>query len=122
MCVPYKIAQVCVPISGLRARVSTGKVAATAPLTYSNPMKLPDLSDLAVADTLLQLRVTPKAARNSVTRDGAQLRAYVTAVPENGKANAAVIKLLSKALGIPKSRLQLVRGDTSRDKQFRILP
>ena len=85
-------------------------------------MKLPDFSDLAVADALLQVRVTPKAARNILSREGAQLRVHVTAVPENGKANAAVIKLLAKALGIPKSRLQLMRSDTSRDKQFRILP
>ena len=41
-------------------------------------------------------------------------------VPEDGKANAAVIKLLAKALGVAKSRLVLVRGATSRDKLFRI--
>ena len=54
-----------------------------------------------------------------VAEDGS-LRAYVTTVPENGKANAAVLKLLSKALGVPKSRLELVRGATARDKLFRV--
>ena len=41
-------------------------------------------------------------------------------VPEGGKANAAVQKLLAKALGIAKSRLVLVRGATARDKVFRV--
>ncbi|MBY6159768.1 DUF167 domain-containing protein [Mameliella alba] len=84
-------------------------------------MKQPDLSDLATPGTMLAVRVTPKASRNAVLRDGDDLRVTVTTVPEGGKANAAVIKLLAKALGIPKSRLELVRGETSRDKQFRII-
>ncbi|MBY6113739.1 DUF167 domain-containing protein [Mameliella alba] len=84
-------------------------------------MKQPDLSDLAMPGTMLAVRVTPKASRNAVLRDGDDLRVTVTTVPEGGKANAAVIKLLAKALGIPKSRLELVRGETSRDKQFRII-
>lgn len=48
-------------------------------------------------------------------------RVYVTAVPEDGKATKAVIALLAKHLGIAKSRLELVRGETARDKVFRIL-
>ena len=83
-------------------------------------MKQPDLSDLAVPGATLAVRVTPRAARNAVIRDGDSLRVTVTTVPEGGKANAAVIKLLAKALGLPKSRLELVRGETARDKLFRI--
>lgn len=83
-------------------------------------MRLPDLSTLATPNTVIQVRVTPKASRNTIERNGDTLRIYVTTVPEDGKANAAVIKLLSKALGVPKSRLSLVRGQTSRDKSFLI--
>jgi uncharacterized protein YggU (UPF0235/DUF167 family) len=83
-------------------------------------MRLIDLSDLAQPGRTLTLRVTPKASRNAIERDGDVLRVYVTTVPENGKANAAVHKLLAKALGVPKSRLTLTRGDTARDKQFRL--
>ncbi|MCT4608368.1 MAG: DUF167 domain-containing protein [Pelagimonas sp.] len=83
-------------------------------------MSLPDLSDLATPGTTIALRVTPKASRNAITRDGDDLRIYVTTVPENGKANTAVTKLLAKALCIPKSSLTLIRGETSRDKVFRI--
>lgn len=83
-------------------------------------MKLPDLSDLAAPGTRIAVRVTPRAARNAVLRDGDALRVTVTTVPEGGKANASVIKLLSKALGVPKSKIELIRGETSRDKTFRI--
>ncbi|TKW60532.1 MAG: DUF167 domain-containing protein [Blastochloris viridis] len=52
---------------------------------------------------------------------GGGYRVYVTAVPEDGKATKAVVALLAKHLGIAKSRLELVRGETARDKVFRIL-
>lgn len=71
-------------------------------------------------DGTLAVRVTPRAARNRLLVEGGVVRAYVTSVPEDGKANAAVVKLLAKALGLPKSAVALVRGHTSRDKVFRI--
>lgn len=79
-----------------------------------------DLSDLALSGASITVRVTPKASRNRVLREGDVVRVYVTTVPEGGKANAAVQKLLAKALGMAKSRLTLIRGHTSRDKVFRV--
>ena len=79
-----------------------------------------DLTHLAVSGTEFTLRVTPKARRNEVTVEDDMIRARVTAAPENGKANEAVVKLLAKSLGVAKSRLVLVRGATSRDKLFRL--
>ncbi|MBR9650997.1 DUF167 domain-containing protein [Thalassovita aquimarina] len=79
-----------------------------------------DLSHLAVEGREIAVRVTPKASRNKITVEEDQLRVYVTTVPEDGKANAAVQKLLAKAMGIAKSRLVLVRGQTARDKVFRV--
>lgn len=79
-----------------------------------------DLTHIAVAGSRIAVKVTPKAARNDVfLRDGV-VRVTVTTVPENGKANAAVIKLLAKALGLPKSRLTVIRGQTGRDKVIAI--
>ncbi|MBS0123882.1 DUF167 domain-containing protein [Thetidibacter halocola] len=83
-------------------------------------MSDPDLSDLAVPGATLAVRVTPRAARNAIQREGDTLRVTVTTVPENGKANTAVIRMLAKSLGVPKSRLTLIRGETGRDKVFRI--
>jgi uncharacterized protein (TIGR00251 family) len=71
---------------------------------------------------LLSLRVTPNAGRDAIdgveTRDDGStvLRLRVSAVPDKGKANAAVIALLAKSLGIPKSAIALVSGETARLK------
>ena len=65
----------------------------------------------------IKVRVQPKASRNQV--DGFEegtLRMRVTAPPTEGKANAGVIALLAKTLGVSKSRLEIVRGHSSRDK------
>ena len=74
----------------------------------------------------LFLRVTPNASRDAIegveTRDDGQqrLRVRVTAQPEKGKANKAVVALLAKVLRLPKSALSVVSGDTARDKTIRI--
>jgi uncharacterized protein len=78
----------------------------------------------AAGDTI-QIRVTPKAASNHIRAeeqaDGTiVLRVYVTAVPEGGKANKAVISLLAKELGLPKSALSIGRGSTGRHKTVHI--
>jgi hypothetical protein len=83
-------------------------------------MTQPDLSHLAHDGAEIAVRVTPKASRNRVVEEAGVIRVYVTTVPEDGKATAAVAKLLSKALGVAKTRLVLIRGATSRDKVFRI--
>lgn len=48
------------------------------------------------------------------------LKARVRAVPEDGKANAALLKLLAKTIGVPKSAVTLVAGHTSRVKTLRL--
>ena len=63
------------------------------------------------------VKVQPKASRDQVVGyrdDVLQLR--VTAPPDKGRANAAVVALLAYALGVAKSRVRIVRGQSSRDK------
>ncbi|WP_296764916.1 DUF167 domain-containing protein [Sediminimonas sp.] len=80
-----------------------------------------DLEQICRPGAEIAVRVTPRAARNRLARDDAgDIRVYVTSVPEKGKATAAAQKLLAKALGVPKTRLTLVRGASARDKVFRI--
>ena len=81
---------------------------------------LPDLSHLAIPGARIAVRVTPKARRNAVVAEDGVIRVYVTAVPEDGKATAAVAALLARALGVARTRLELVRGATARDKLFRL--
>ncbi len=75
---------------------------------------------------LLAVRLTPNGGRDAfegveVTADGlAHLKARVTAVPEKGKANKALVALLSKSLKVPKSTITVVSGETARQKILRI--
>ena len=78
------------------------------------------LPPLSGPGTEIAVRVTPKASRNTIVAEDGAIRVYVTCVPEDGKANAEVQKLLAKALGVARSRLVLVRGATARDKVFRV--
>ena len=49
------------------------------------------------------------------------LRVAVTAAPEKGKANRAIIELLSRSLGVAKSSIELVSGETSPEKRLLIV-
>ncbi|MFN3808545.1 DUF167 domain-containing protein [Asticcacaulis sp.] len=74
----------------------------------------------------LVVRLTPKAAADRV--DGwdmdeqgrPYLKVRVTAPPIEGRANDALIAFLAKRLKLPKSRLSLLAGDTSRLKQIEV--
>lgn len=74
----------------------------------------------------LAIRLTPKGGRDAIdgwAHDSAgdlHLKARVRAVPEDGKANAALIALLAKTLDIPKSHITLIAGATSRLKRVEI--
>lgn len=70
---------------------------------------------------LLHVRVQPKARANAVKGwHGAALRVSVTAAPEDGKANRAVIELLAETFDVAPSSINFVRGAGSRDKWFRL--
>lgn len=74
----------------------------------------------------LFVRLTPKSARDAIegvetANDGrAHVKVRVRAVPEDGKANAALEKLLAKWLGVARRDVALASGATSRLKQLRI--
>lgn len=77
-------------------------------------------SELAITGAQFACRVTPRARKTGIERDGATIKVAVSAPPEDGRANAAVAEALAHALGVAKSRLTLLRGATSRDKLFQL--
>ncbi|MBN2024800.1 MAG: DUF167 domain-containing protein [Pirellulales bacterium] len=68
--------------------------------------------------TILSVRAQPGARRNELRgpRDGA-LCVCVTQAPEKGLANKAIVAVLSKTLGLRKSRIELLSGETGRHKR-----
>jgi len=74
-----------------------------------------------VDETTLELWVQPRASRDEVAglQDGA-LKLRLTAPPVDGEANDALVRFLAKKLGVPRSNLVIVRGQTGRRKAVRI--
>ena len=69
----------------------------------------------------LKLHVTPGAREDGLAGwQGDSLRVRVRARPEKGLANEAALRLLAGRLNVPRSRLALVRGATSRDKLIEV--
>ena len=72
------------------------------------------------------LRVTPRGGRDGI--DGLEklangrmvLKVRVRAIAEGGEANRAVTEVLAKALGVPKARVRMLSGTTSRLKQIAV--
>ena len=69
--------------------------------------------------TILPVRAQPGARRNELRgeQDG-ELKVCVTQSPEKGKANKALIDLLVKSLGLKRSQIELLAGETSHHKRF----
>lgn len=72
-------------------------------------------------DLLLAVRVQPRASRARLGEvTNGRLRVYLSAPPADGQANAQLIELIAKAFGTAKTRVRLVRGEQSRDKDLLI--
>ncbi len=71
--------------------------------------------------TILPVRAQPGAKRNEIRgeQDG-MLKVCVSQSPEKGKANKAVIELMANSLGLRKSQIELLSGETSHQKRFLI--
>ncbi len=76
--------------------------------------------------TIISLHIIPKASRNEIVgwvddgKGGKALKVKITATPEDGKANAALIKFLAKQWGVSPSALEITSGHTGRHKRLKI--
>jgi uncharacterized protein (TIGR00251 family) len=74
-----------------------------------------------VSDTQISVRVQPRARRDEIVgvRRG-MLLVRVSAPPLEGRANLAVCRLIARRVGVPRSRVTVVRGERGRDKRLRV--
>jgi uncharacterized protein len=69
--------------------------------------------------TILDITVSPKSSRNKICVDhNNNIKIYLTAPPVDGKANEALISLLSKTLKISKSSIAIVHGESGKKKRI----
>ncbi len=86
---------------------------------------MPELATIAVEEVAgavrFEVRVSPRASRDEIggMHDGA-LRIKTTAPPVDGQANAAIVKALSKALGVPKRAVRILAGESSKSKRVEV--
>jgi uncharacterized protein (TIGR00251 family) len=76
---------------------------------------------------IIRIKLTPKASRNAVqgwakdANGSDYLKISLTAIPEKGKANAALIDFLAKNLKCSKSNISIIKGDTDRLKTIHVI-
>lgn len=70
----------------------------------------------------LRIKVLPKSPKNEVVEilDDDTIKIRIKAVPEKGKANAELIKFLSKELEIPKDKISIISGKTEQLKLIKL--
>ena len=67
------------------------------------------------------VKVQPRARRNAVAGVvGEAMKVQVTAPPEDGRANEAVVELLAETLGVKRRQVEILTGTTSREKVVRV--
>ncbi len=70
---------------------------------------------------LFNITVTPKSSRSLVTADEeGNIKVYLNSPPVEGKANKECIALMSKKLGVPKSRITIEKGEKGRNKKIAV--
>lgn len=73
------------------------------------------------SDSLVRLFIQPGASRNEVTGlHGDRLKVKIKAPPVDHGANIALIEFMSELLGVAKSKIRIIRGETSRQKDLLI--
>ncbi len=71
--------------------------------------------------TVIAVRIQPRASKNGISRmEDGSLKIRLTAPPVDGAANEALVKFLAETLCVAKSQVEIVSGQTSREKRIRI--
>ena len=70
---------------------------------------------------ILDIRVIPKAGRNSVEEEGGRIKVYLTKPAEDGLANEQLVKLLAGHFKVRKYQVRIIKGEKSRNKSVEII-
>lgn len=65
---------------------------------------------------IIRIKIVPNSSKNDIILEDEFIKVKVTAQPIENKANKALIEFLSKKFKIPKTSIQIVKGDTSKEK------
>ena len=65
---------------------------------------------------IIKLKISPNASKNEIIKTDTEIKVKITAQPIENKANKALIEFLSKQFKIAKSNIEIVKGETSKEK------
>lgn len=65
---------------------------------------------------IIKLKISPNASKNEIIKNDNEIKVKITAQPIENKANKALIEFLSKQLKIAKSNIEIIKGETSKEK------
>ena len=65
---------------------------------------------------LIRIKIVPNSSKNDLIIEDEFVKVKVTAQPIENKANKALIEFLSKRFKVPKTSIEIVKGDTSKEK------
>lgn len=69
---------------------------------------------------IIKLKISPNASKNEIIRTEDGVKVKITAQPIDGKANKCLVEFLSKTFKVPKSSIEIVKGETSKEKTLLI--
>ena len=65
---------------------------------------------------LVNLKIVPNSSKNDIVLEEEFIKVKITAQPIEGKANKALIEFLAKRFKIPKTSIEIVKGETTKEK------
>ena len=65
---------------------------------------------------LVNIKIIPNSSRNDIILEDEFVKVKITALPIEGKANKALIEFLSKKFKLPKTSIEIVKGETNKEK------
>lgn len=69
---------------------------------------------------IVKVKIVPNSSKNDIILEDEFIKIKVTAQPIENKANKALIEFLSKRFKIPKTNIEILKGDTSKEKTLLI--
>ncbi len=67
-------------------------------------------------DLKVKLKISPNASKNEIIKSETEVKIKLTDQPIEGKANKCLVEFLSKQFKIPKSNIEILKGETGREK------
>ena len=69
---------------------------------------------------ILSFKISPNSSKNEFIKNGEEIKIKITSPPVDGKANKCLIEFLSKTFKVPKTSIEIIKGETSKEKTILI--